>query len=472
MKIRILLAGLCAVGALSTASAQTPWAADPSIPNLYTSGNYLSMRMSSAPQPGAFWMMGEIFSGHGTYNSYVVRTTNNGQTWDNPLLVTGGNTGGLNTSASGYFGRNMYALDAETAWLIDEEAALAGHFRLLKTSSGPRNFSVVAPTLPAPFDQVFFFDATTGVAVAPSAAGGSWKLYRTTDAGATWALVPNAPLVGAATDRLLNTNANFARLGSNLWFGTEKGAILHTADRGLTWSSQNSGLKLSGVTFRDAQHGLAYGFAPGSVAKQSKTDRLLRTTDGGQTWMPVTTQGPLRALTVTAIPGSAGTYLSSGYYQLQNDRDAAVSFSTDEGTTWQAIALGESIDYLQLTASSPEQIWLTADTDLTNSPFVTNQRSLRRYAGPALVMAAKQATPAALSLYPNPTSGIVRLPTPATGTETVRISDLAGRVQQTVPLTRGQQQLDLSGQAAGIYQVELTTGQGQRYTQKLVRTAP
>jgi|GEM_PF-1582704 len=469
MKIKILLAGLCTAATLGTVSAQAPWSTNSAIPNLYTPGSYLWVTMSSAPQPDALWMMGRIGTGRARYSSYVVRTTNNGQTWDSGELVADGASAYLSNPASGYFGQNLYALDAETAWLIDHEAAALSHYRLLKTSSGPRNFSVIAPTLPAPFDQVFFFDATTGVAVAPSAANGAWQLYRTTDAGATWMLLPNAPLVGPATDQLLSTNANFARLGNNLWFGTANGAILRTTDRGLTWTSQTSGLKLSGVTFRDAQHGLAYGFAPGSVEMQSKTDRLLRTADGGLTWVPVTTQGPLRARTITAIPGTAGTYLSSGYYRIQNDRDAAVSFSTDEGTTWQAIATGENIDYLQLSASSPEQIWLTADTDLTNSPFVTNQRSLRRYAGPALVTATTKAQPNALALYPSPTTGVVQLPTPATGTETVSISDLTGRVQQTLQLTRGQRQLDLSGQAAGIYQVVLTTAQGQRYTQKLVR---
>jgi len=64
------------------------------------------------------------------------------------------------------------------------------------------------------------------------------------------------------------------------WAAGDNGAILKTADGGVTWSAQSSGTSqdLSGVTFADALHGWVVG----------GSGTLLHTTDGGVTWTPQT----------------------------------------------------------------------------------------------------------------------------------------------------------------------------------------
>jgi Secretion system C-terminal sorting domain len=49
-----------------------------------------------------------------------------------------------------------------------------------------------------------------------------------------------------------------------------------------------------------------------------------------------------------------------------------------------------------------------------------------------------------------------------------QVIDLQGRVLQRFNLQNGQQQLDLSGLAKGIYQVSLQGQDGTRWTQRVV----
>ncbi|PJJ59267.1 T9SS type A sorting domain-containing protein [Hymenobacter chitinivorans] len=464
----LLLSGTCWL----SARAQSPWEAVPSAPNYFTdipAGNVTDFK---SPQPNVVWGMFTKAPVRGFYSSTVMRTTDNGQTWEQQQVAGGTFT----TPASGTFAGNLFALNDQRAWLITRDA-VSGTRTLLRTTAGPANFSVVAAALPAAFDRVYFFTPTTGVAFVATAPGSSWQIYRTTDGGSTWTMVANTPqavLGGSAgsNEALLST---YTLLGNSLWLSTSGNSILRTTDAGLTWSSTPSGISLTGLSFRDGLHGLAFGNVAGSgYDPVPGTERLLRTSDGGTSWTPVVTQGPVRSRVLTAIPGSAGVYVSWGSYSIDSNYrlvGANLSISRDEGSTWQSIIADENLRYSQLAASEDGKLWLATEFDYSPGRSTYNQYMIMRYKGPAVLKSVSAQKVLALSLYPNPTTGVVQLAAPAVGGEQLTVYDLAGRVQQTQQLQKGQQQLDLSDRAAGVYQILLTTRQGQRYTEKLLVTA-
>lgn len=71
---------------------------------------------------------------------------------------------------------------------------------------------------------------------------------------------------------------------------------------------------------------------------------------------------------------------------------------------------------------------------------------------------------AAVSLYPNPTSGVVNIKS-AAGIEKVELYDLQGRLLQVEQ--NGAESLDLSGRAKGIYLVKISTAKGVQ-TEKII----
>lgn len=115
-----------------------------------------------------------------------------------------------------------------------------------------------------------FPDAQTGFALDLRAP----KVYRTRDGGATWdtAQLPSLP------DRV-TLEGLFALDPMTAWAVGTRGVILSTADGGVTWRQQTSGVEawLSAVHFSDRQHGWAVG----------GLNTILKTTDGGEAWTKV-----------------------------------------------------------------------------------------------------------------------------------------------------------------------------------------
>jgi photosystem II stability/assembly factor-like uncharacterized protein len=113
-------------------------------------------------------------------------------------------------------------------------------------------------------NDVDFFDQRIGFA-----AGTFGAIVRTVDGGINWELQKSG-----TTEWLFGVAASGARsavaVGAN-------GTILRTINRGATWERRQSGVTagLSDVDFADANHGIAVG-----------RDVILRTADGGLSWLP------------------------------------------------------------------------------------------------------------------------------------------------------------------------------------------
>ncbi|MGH9120674.1 MAG: WD40/YVTN/BNR-like repeat-containing protein, partial [Acidimicrobiales bacterium] len=142
------------------------------------------------------------------------------------------------------------------------------------------------------FDQASFLNATTGWVTEFDGNVDQQTIFRTSDGGATWTLVPGFghSLGGEDTSRiqLVSPTTAFAQVVAP----GQAGSLSVTTDAGVTWRTVYTGLTSTGtplsgpveipVTFGDQLHGFgADGLPPTDVFPSGS---LYATSDGGTTW--------------------------------------------------------------------------------------------------------------------------------------------------------------------------------------------
>ena len=157
---------------------------------------------------------------------------------------------------------------------------------------------------------------------------GAGVVWRSVDGGTTWKALED-PLfdVGGLAQV-------YAAAGGEAWVAGEGGRILYTADGGVTWKQQATGVgaSLIGLAFSDAEHGWAVSAAmPGVV---------LKTADGGAHWKLTTVGTRERYLTVSA--SGSDVWLGGMEYRSECEEEGAglVAHSGDGGATWTTATAG------------------------------------------------------------------------------------------------------------------------------------
>jgi photosystem II stability/assembly factor-like uncharacterized protein len=249
----------------------------------------------------------------------VLRTTNGGDDWK---VVTVPNAASLDF-------RDIDAFSDKIAYVLSIGNGELS--RIYKTVDGGDTWSLqLANKDPKVFlDAMAFWSPDQGIAYADSV-DGQFVLFATTD-GRTWNRIPPDRLPPALPNEgaYAASGTNVAVQGEHVWIGTTASRVLHSADRGRTWSvaqtpmptSQSAGI--FSIAFRDAQHGIAVG---GDYQKETEAvDNVAYTTDGGKTWTLGRGVTGYRSV-VAYAPRSKASWLAVG------PRGADVS--QDDGRTW------------------------------------------------------------------------------------------------------------------------------------------
>jgi photosystem II stability/assembly factor-like uncharacterized protein len=273
--------------------------------------------------------------GDGVY----LKTTDGGATWK-AATVSG---------AEALDFRDVEAFDADTAYLLSigegERSRIykttdgGGHWRLQFTNRDPKAF----------FDALAFWDADRGVAVSDSV-DGRFVIIRTTDGGASWKEIPTEKLPPA----LVGEGA-FAASGTcigvegrnNVWIATTAARVLRSTDGGDTWQVATtpipSGQPSAGIfsiAFKDSKNGVIVG---GDYKKEGEArDNVATTSDGGRTWKLV--KGPLPGGFRSAVayaPG-ASTLVAVGPSGADYSLDGGASWSPVNGAGYHAISYARS----------------------------------------------------------------------------------------------------------------------------------
>ncbi len=274
-----------------------------------------------------------------------VRTINGGSSWQ---------TGQVPGADSLQF-RDVHAVDANTAYLLSIGEGASS--RIYKTTDAgatwTQQFTNAEPK--GFYDCMDFWDAKRGI-VMGDAIDGQIAMLRTDDGGAHWTRVPSSALPAA-----LPGEGSFAasgtcvvtKKGGHAWIvasNPDHGRVLHTADFGRTWRVDTLPLTTRGgsgpqsIAFRDTKSGMVFGGGNNAVAG----DALIAVTaNGGNTWTvrpsPTLARGIWGGVYVPATRGTAVAVGPSG-----------AVYTSDNGATWTSI---NALNYWSVGFASSSAGW-------------------------------------------------------------------------------------------------------------------
>jgi hypothetical protein len=166
---------------------------------------------------------------------------------------------------------------------------------------------------------------------------GEFELWRTTDGGLTFTMVPGANIPNPQTNEFAIVDM-YATFGpSHIWFGTNQGRVYRSADAGVTWSVSNVSSVTSQtstvieVRFASPTNGLC-------MIVSGNTTSLYNTFNGGATWnlIPAGQTSGLPANyganEMANVPGT--NYFVSAGNGNGTTTFQGISYSRDNGVTW------------------------------------------------------------------------------------------------------------------------------------------
>ncbi len=255
-------------------------------------------------------------------------------------------------------------------YAFDESSAIAGSGN---QNSGPANIystndkgvtwnSVSVGSITGFVNDIHFYDDQNGIFLGDPFLG-STGVGATTDGGQTWNMVTSLP-------QWVNEENGFVGaiyyLDDNIWFGTSKGRMYRSPDRGQTWSVSDvyPGGSISFVAFKDKNNGLAVYAETGD---QNSPRIAASTSDGGETWIlnrfeftanglsPVYLFSPKRADYIAvlyyggeifATEGDATTWAPILSMQTTGASDGVIFTDGEAARLWQSNAEGTRFGYL------------------------------------------------------------------------------------------------------------------------------
>ena len=283
-----------------------------------------------------------VSGAQGTY----IRTTNGGATWQ----------AGRVPGADSLQFRDVHAVDATTAYLLS--IGNGNQSRIYKTTDAGKTWALqfTNPDSAGFYDCMDFWDAKRGIVIG-DAIGREIAILTTSDGGARWTRIPPARLPPAQPNEgsfAASGTCVETRPGGRAWIvasNADRGRVLHTADYGRTWTvdtlpiSTRSGSGPQSISFRDDRRGIALG---GGYQATAADVLSAITTDGGNTWTARS-----RPPQPTGIWG--GTYVPrSNPPAVVAVGPAGAVWSPNEGTSWVPI---DTLNYWSVGFASPRAGW-------------------------------------------------------------------------------------------------------------------
>jgi len=285
-----------------------------------TSGVTARLRGVSAVTDRVAWASGS--------NGTIIRTVDSGGTWQK-LAIPGSERLDF---------RDVDAIDERVAYVLSIGPGDAS--RIYKTVDGGRTWQAqfTNPDPKAFFDAMAFWDARNGIAVSDSV-DGVFVIIITRDGGQTWTRVPASALPPALPNEgaFAASGTNVAVYGtSHVWIGTGAAAssrVLRSSDGGQTWAVAATPLPagpsagIFSVAFRDASHGMVVG---GDYRREAEAiDNVAVTTDGGVTWTLRTGLSGFRSVVAYLPDAQPPAVLAVG--------PSGADYSPNDGADWKPL---------------------------------------------------------------------------------------------------------------------------------------
>lgn len=466
-KIILLLALVCS----SLIYSQNFWT---EVSNIFSDSNYFTGEISVVDN-NVIWV-----NGKGTdYSSYArkwSRSDDGGVTW------TSGNYNFLPSNAQVSVG-GIKAISNNTAYVTtyagiptSNNILLAGVWR---TDDGGITWSKQTSadfSSPASFPNfVHFWNANDGI-VNGDPVNGFFEIYTTNNGGANWNLLPSANIPVPLFEEYAFPEL-FQIIGNTLWFGTSRGRIFKSIDKGQNWTVTQSPLD----SFTACCSG---GNDSGNFSFKNQDEGILRdsyfnyykTLDSGNTWISINTSGTIRNFNINYVTNTPNTYFQFGKDEI-NTRGS--SYSLDGGSNWidlntvdsdpiipysvkfQSGTVGYCIGIYTNPASN------TISNNIYQPKFFRLTDPQQRLTGASLTNNNFE-TKTKINLYPNPTSGLVKIS--GNSISEITIVDVLGkRVYSEKYNSLNEVNINISNLNNGIYIATISTKDESRNSQKIIK---
>lgn len=310
-------------------------------------------------------------------------------------------------------------------------------------------------------NAVHFWDANNGI-VLGDPENDYFEIYTTSDAGITWTRVPetNFPSLDEGEYGYIY---NYEIRGNSLWFGTNKGNLYISHNRGQNWvksqtpmSDFGSANSSASFAFKNDNEGIIF----------SRDFEFYRSTDGGLTWAQETPVGPLRNTRTVCVPQTNNTYFNWGADVNFNEIGSA--YSTDGGASWINLDVVQHLNIQTAKFLSGTTGYCIAREygNIANPlNFYRLTDPLYRLTG-ALGVGTFDKSQAVVT--PNPTTGKVNIT--SSGITEVTILDVTGKLLLTKTYSPVDEiNFDLSQFNNGIYFARLSNVRGESETIRMVK---
>lgn len=304
------------------------------------------------------WVIAIDASGLGLPLAEFSRTNDGGSTWI-PGAIT---TEEVQPSM-------IFALSDQKAFVpVYKGSGWSGQAGMFRTDDGGTTWTRQTDifTDPTAFpDIVHFFDANNGVAVGDPV-DEYFDIYFTGNGGATWTRVPSYDIPVPLPEEYA-TVMNYSASGNSIWVPTTKGRMLFSSNGGMTWNISNTPYPVMYNSFIDENHGVILDHQSWDYTS------LNETFDGGYTWSPITSTGPILNWDIEYVPGTVATFVTSG--AVVNN---GFSFSVNAGHDWHWAPESQGTKFFYTD-------WVDNNTGWAGGFNEGTQRAVMyKYAGPGL----------------------------------------------------------------------------------------
>lgn len=395
-------------------------------------------------------------SGAGVYLQEYTKTTDGGYTWT-PDTIAGVLSHGIG---------NISAISNMKAWATLYNTTAAAGGKIMHTSDGGATWShqpTATFTGTAGFpNAIHLFDANNGFCMGDPN-GGYFEIYTTVDGGTTWTRVPQANIPANQSGEMGWTGIYDAK-GDTVWFGTNKGRIYKSIDKGINWTVTSTGAAdCSKISFSDQLNGVMEYKVVDQATGGFSTFVLKKTTDGGATWTTIPNALNMFKSDISAVPQRPGFYVSIGGSYAVGLHGS--SYSIDYGATW---TLLDTVQYTAVKFISPTVGW-AGGFNLNSS-----SEGIYKWANPTIPSSLNELYENSVyNVYPNPANNVLNIDFSSDNKDivTIKIIDIIGRVVFQLNDKKStsvyHRQISLNSIEKGVY-FAIIESNGKIYSQKIV----
>jgi hypothetical protein len=352
----VIAVALAFVMPVTAMTSQTQIVANLNGPNVLGRGQWIAqasgfgtasrgIRFLDAVDNDTAWAIAYDGSGSNSATTDITMTANGGDLW-NPNLVL---------ATSGYGLGNICGLSGTVAYaaLFNQDGPQDTVCGAYKTTNGGLTWTQLG-NYPISFcNNVIFWNENEGVVLGDTK-DGYFEDYYTSNGGTTWTRVPQTNYSGvAAVSGEGGWTGVVDVVGDTVIFGTNKGNVYISHDKGHTYFASYSGASTGGlnggvneIAFKNGTHGLA-------AHDNGVTYDLFETLNGGVTWAPVAYSGTCYSSGLAYLPGTANKYVSTGAVS----GSSGASYSIDGGHSWTGYAAQNGIQMLAVDFVAGEYGW-------------------------------------------------------------------------------------------------------------------